>query len=176
MLFGVSLPLGVSCHNTHPKLHTEFGTGRGYTSISHGLPGTDSYREDQTLLLSAVTPSSSPGTGHLAFANPGPGLERGLNTAAPVQPLPQHPPTTPVEKRAMNQPTPTCLSGLPCHFPLDISIILLCLQLRTSTKRPLLSSSPAARSNKAAQAPAPAGTKRAARVRGFFTAAEGCER
>lgn len=140
MLFGVSLSLGLSCHNTHPELHMEFGTGRCYTSISHGLPGTGSYRGDQILLLSAVIPPSSSGTGHLGFANPGPGLEQGLNTGAPVQPLPQNPPTTSVEKRAVNQPTPTCLSGLPCHFPLDISIILLCLQLRTSTKRLLLSS------------------------------------
>lgn len=97
----------------------------------------------------------------LGFANPGPGLELGLNAAAPVQALPRNPPTTPVEKRAVNQPAPTCLSGLPCHFPLDISIILLCLQLRTSTKRPLLSSSSAAQSNKAAQAPAPAETRAA---------------
>lgn len=45
--------------------------------------------------------------------------------------LTRNPPTILVEKeKAVNQPTPVCLSGLPCHFPLDISIILLCLQLR----------------------------------------------
>lgn len=67
MLFGVSLPLGFSCHNTHPKLHMEFGTGRCYTCISHGLPGAGSYRGDQILLFSAVIPPSPSGTGHLCW-------------------------------------------------------------------------------------------------------------
>lgn len=67
MLLGASLPLGLSCHDTHPKLHTECGTGRCYTGISHGLPGTGSHRGDKILLSSAVTPSSSSGTGHLCW-------------------------------------------------------------------------------------------------------------